>query len=132
MAIPNGTLFFQLGFVGTAGALMVVGGLRLAMAFLVSDDPTVRRVAKGAECLLCVSGAVLMTGLFCMAAQLPIAQLFMEWGLLGGAATLLLTGLMRLADALLMDAPDGASAGGETEPADARAYRDPDRVPDPR
>jgi hypothetical protein len=105
--LPDWELYLQLGFTGGPAAMVILGSLQLSQAFVMKEKPMIRRLTKASGFLLGCFGALLAFGVFFEILKYPNAGLFMRWGLLGTAATLVLTGGLILGEVNLMETPEG-------------------------
>lgn len=103
-------LLLQLGFTGGAGALVMMGVVQGAQAF-VMNAPLLQRLTKAAGVLLGGGGAVLALGIFFTILSYPNAQSFLQIGLLGTAAGLVVTGGLKLGEVNAMDTPSEDRGG---------------------
>lgn len=94
--VPDWELYMQLGFIGGAAAMVVMGSLQLMLAALRNHQSVYGRLMRVAGFFLGNSGALLTLGLFFDTLKYPNAGLFLQYGTVGAAVSLAAMGLLML------------------------------------
>lgn len=108
---PNWELYLQLGIIGEAATMIIMGTLQLGQALQMEKEPPLQRLKRAAGFFLGIFGALLLLGGFFRMLKYPNWELFLQLGLTGTAAALAVTGLLMLAETFTMDTPTEEAGG---------------------
>lgn len=100
-----------IGFQGGMAALIGIGGLQLAQAFLDKGLSTLERITKAAVFASCLCGAAVALGIYLFVfMDRPGMATFLEYSLLAAAAALFVTGFLKLGETYTMTTSGNVSS----------------------